>query len=439
MKKYESWGRYPKASHTVQYISSGVESLPAIEGKQSVLPYAQGRSYGDSCLNNGGMLLDTSGLNQVLAFDEENGVLRCEGGTTLDTILDLIVPKGWFLPIVPGTKFISVGGALANDIHGKNHHCEGTLGSHVLQFELLRSDGSRRICSSTQNPDWFESTIGGLGLTGLIVWAEFSLKPIKSSMIAMESIKFNELTEFFCLSEESDQDYEYIVAWMDCLSKGSSMGRGIFMRGNHAENPNSEVNSSPQGELVNIAFDAPDFLLNSWSIQIFNFLYFHKHLAKRSKAMVHYNQFFFPLDIVGQWNRLYGKRGFLQYQCVVPFDEGYQGIFEIIREITDSGLGSFLTVIKIFGDKRSPGVLSFPRKGVTLAIDFPNKGTAIFTLLEKLDKIVRKYGGSVYPAKDARMSPENFKEFFPQWQEFIKFIDPAFSSSFWRRVMRDNF
>jgi len=430
-----SWGRYPRVKHTriiPIYWRSAVPDLENIG--QPVLPHAYGRSYGDSCLNENGVLLDVSHLNRFISFDEESGLLCCEAGVSLAEILAVMVPRGWFLPVSPGTKFVSVGGAIANDIHGKNHHAGGTFGCHVVRLKLLRSDGQRVVCSPTENPELFQATIGGLGLTGLILWAEFKLKRIANPYIDVEHIRFASLEEFFALSAESDQDFEYTVSWVDLLVGGEALCRGIFTRGNHNTSSEPARKQLKRRLPLAVPFNLPQFVLNKLTVKGFNELYYHKQLAKRVQTITSYDPFFYPLDSIHEWNRLYGKRGFLQYQCVVPFVGGREAMRELLGRIRRSGAGSFLTVLKEFGEIASPGMLSFPRPGLTLALDFAYAGQKTLRLLEELDAIVRHYGGAVYPAKDARMSAESFQQFYPRWQEFAQYIDPHFSSSFWRRV-----
>ncbi len=432
-KQYQSWGRYPivEPGEVKQiFWRSDVPDLDAFE--QPVLPYAYGRSYGDSCLNEGGVTIDVSHLRRFISFDENEGLLRCEAGVSLTDILELIVPRGWFLPVTPGTKFVSIGGAIANDIHGKNHHKAGTFGCHVTCFELLRSNGERLICSPGQNSELFQATIGGLGLTGIILWAEFRLKPIVNPYIDMDHIRFASLDEFFEISAESDQDYEYTMSWVDILIGGKSLCRGIFMRGNH--NQSRELASKPVKKRLPLAvpIDLPSSVLNTLTVKAFNEVYYHVH--KRVHKVVPYDPFFYPLDSIHEWYRLYGKRGFLQYQFVVPYDNVHESMREILARIRKSGEGSFLTVLKKFGDVKSPGMLSFPRPGLTLALDFAYDGKKTLQLLADLDRIVLQSGGAVYPAKDARMTAESFQGFFPNWKEFAQYIDPKFSSSFWRRV-----
>lgn len=427
----ESWGRFPKSKAELVPVQWLHEPLKFESGK-SYLPYGQGRSYGDCCLNDGGVQLSTKVLSRVISFDRERGVLRAEAGLTLDEILRVIVPAGWFVPVTPGTRFVSLGGAIANDVHGKNHHAAGTFGRHVRAFELLRSNGQRLLCTATENRDYYSATIAGLGLTGLITWAEVQLKPIHNSSISMESIQFSNLDEFFEISGSSDKDFEYTVAWLDCVSKGSNFGRGIFMRGNHS--PADAPQRRASKLRLAVPFDAPSFALNKWTVQAFNSCYYHKQRSKLVQSVTHYEPFFYPLDAVYDWNKIYGKRGFFQFQCVLPPAVSRSGLLQMLKDIVESGNGSFLAVLKEFGNVPSPGMLSFPRPGVTLCLDFANQGEATVSLMRRLDCMTREMGGAMYPAKDAWMSPESFRAYFPSWKEFSKFIDPAFSSSFWRRV-----
>jgi FAD/FMN-containing dehydrogenase len=340
------------------------------------------------------------------------------------------VPRGWFLPVVPGTRWVSVGGAIANDIHGKNHHRAGTFGAHVTRLELLRSDGGRIVC--TPEDELFRATIGGLGLTGLVLWAEIQLKPVPGPGIAMERIRFPDLEAFFELAAE-DQRFEYTAAWVDCLSRGRRMGRGIYLRGDHA--PLGHQGPSPlRPARLRVPADAPAGLLNRWTLGLFNEAYYRGQLRSRHRSTVPYPRFFFPLDGVGEWGRLYGPYGFLQYQCVVPDEPGGGPIRTIFQRISRSGEPASLAVLKRFGGVASPGLLSFPREGMTLAVDFAFRGRLTLALLDELDAVVREAGGAVYPAKDARMSPDSFRAFFPQLERFTGQRDPGFSSSFWRRV-----
>jgi FAD/FMN-containing dehydrogenase len=432
----QSWGRYPRLAPSRVIPIFWREELPDLaELKLPVLPYGCGRSYGDSCLNESGILLAMSHLTRFLAFDVDTGLLRCEAGVTLADVLELIVPRGWFLPVTPGTKFVTVGGAIANDVHGKNHHRAGTFGCHMTCFELLRSDGQRLLCSPEENTDLFRATIGGLGLTGVVLWAEIRLRPLRSPLIDMERMRFASLREFMDIAVASEQDFEYTVAWVDCLASGEQLGRGLFTRGNHSEQAQS-THTKKRKSLV-IPLDFPSWALNRWTVQAFNTAYYHVQRKQSVQKTVSYDAFFYPLDAIHQWNRMYGKRGFFQYQCIVPYRDGHEVMKELLERISRSGQGSFLAVLKTFGDVSSPGMLSFPRPGLELALDFANQGTKTLELLEDLDQVVRQSGGVVYPAKDARMSPESFQTYFPHWREFAQYIDSKFSSSFWRRVTAD--
>lgn len=428
-----SWGRLPKPSdQRIVKLQSLSEPIPRQNDGRTLLAYGLGRSYGDSCLNNGQAMIPVSSFNNFISFDPQSGVLRAEAGVSLATILDVFVPRGWFLPVTPGTKFVTLGGAIANDIHGKNHHVAGTFGKHVIRFELLRSNGERVICSPTENSALYAATIAGLGLTGLITWVEFKLIPIKSPYLDTRTTKFRNLDEFFDISAESDSTYEYSVSWVDCTSEGRNLGRGLFMAGNFSKTP--KVDKRPK---ISLPFpcQAPGWLLNPLFMRSFNTLYYNKQVSRVVDGVTHYEPFFYPLDAILDWNRMYGKRGFFQYQLVVPFESDRSVIKEIFARITRSKRASFLAVLKTFGDVPSPGMISFPRKGVTLALDFPNDGPKTLELMDQLDSIVLAAGGALYPGKDARMPKAAFEASFPRLNEFKQYVDPGFSSSLWRRLM----
>ena len=433
-KRYESWGRYPPAKHIkVVALKDSTQTPPFSEYAPSVLAFAQGRSYGDTCLNNGGVLLDTTALSRVIDFDKESGTLRCEAGTTLAEILPLIVPHNWFLPVTPGTKHVSIGGAIAHDVHGKNHHRAGTFGRYVKQFELLRSSGERLICSLQSNPELFAATIAGMGLTGLITWAEFELKRIPGPAIAVERLPFGNLEEFLALATTADRDYEYTVAWLDSGFRRGRFGRGVLLCGNSVEAPPNQRREITGASSRRLPFTVPDFFLNQPTISAMNALYYRLQTRQAKTETIDFEPFFYPLDAISNWNQIYGKSGFLQYQCVVPYAE-HAAVEEIFQRIARSSLAAVLTVLKVFGELTSPGMLSFPRAGITLAIDLPFRGEQTLKLLDELDEVTRAARGAVYPAKDARMSAESFQDYFPQWESFARFVDPKFSSSFWRRV-----
>jgi FAD/FMN-containing dehydrogenase len=426
-----SWGRYPAApAQTVVPLHWRDQELPAFAG--TALPHGNGRSYGDSCTNAGGALLYTRGLDRFIAFDPTLGVLRCEAGVLFSEILEVIVPHGWFLPVTPGTKFVTVGGAIANDVHGKNHHRAGTFGEYVRCFELLRSDGTRLECSHSQNAELFRATIGGLGLTGVITWAEFTLQKIAGPWMDVETARFASLREFFALSAQAESESAYSVAWIDCAATGNAFGRGVFLRADHAEASAAPAAAYARRRL-RMPFTPPFSLVNQTTLRPFNTRYFNRQ--KPGRALSHYEPYFYPLDAIEDWNRIYGPRGFLQYQCVVPMNVAEAALSDLLRQIERSGSGSFLAVLKVFGDRAPAGILSFPRAGTTLALDFPNRGQATLDLLERLDDVVSAAGGAVYPAKDARLRHARFVQYFPGWQAMLPHVDPRFSSGWWRRVM----
>jgi FAD/FMN-containing dehydrogenase len=430
--KFESWGRYPTFHADLAPLFWTSDFPPKLLPATEMLPVGAGRSYGDVCLLDGGTLFPTRGLDKFLHFDRVTGVLRCEAGVTLAEILDFAVVRGFFLPVTPGTKYVTVGGAIANDIHGKNHHVAGTFGRHVLSLELIRSDGSCFVCSPSLNADWFAATVGGLGLTGLIARAEIRLRPIVSRKIQYQSTKFVGIDEFVALSQ-AGAGTEYTVAWIDCVATGKNLARGIFVQGEHSTVP--ETAAASRAPRLTIPIDLPDFALNRISVGLFNTAYYHKQFSKQKSGLIDYEPFFYPLDSVLRWNKIYGKSGLLQFQCVIPWENGLQeGILRILKAITASGLASFLAVIKVFGDMPSPGMLSFPKPGITLALDFPIRREVSFDLLDRLGKITLEHGGRMYPAKDARMTAAEFQAFYPQWRDFAPYIDPRFSSAFWKRV-----
>jgi FAD/FMN-containing dehydrogenase len=425
-----SWGRYPKTVHRYVHKPAWNDQLPEIlEAAEPgcLLPFGMGRSYGDSCLNAGRDLVDCHRLNRILGFDEATGLVCCETGVSLADILEVFVPKGWFLPVTPGTSFVTVGGAIANDVHGKNHHCAGTFGAHVHQIALYRSDKGLIVCSSRENPEIFRATIGGLGLTGVIAWAEIQLKRVAGPWIDAESIPFESLKSFLDLSRESNDGFEYTVAWLDCFRKNL---RGIFFRGNHAATLGKPFRRKRGPKLF---LPLPEWILNPYSMRAFNTAFYAFHAATKHRAVVAYDQFFYPLDSIRQWNLLYGRHGFLQYQCVIP-ERNLVAFEELLDRIARSGMGSFLGVLKQFGSAPAAGMLSFPRPGLTIALDFAMRGEPTLNLMRSLDQVVMESGGALYPAKDARMSPALFETSFPNWRDFVPYMDPKMSSSFWRRV-----
>jgi len=403
------------------------ESLPG-------LAYGNGRSYGDACLNPNGNLWQSRDLDHFVAFDPENGCLVCEPGVLLKDIMELTVPLGWMLPVTPGTQMITVAGAVANDVHGKNHHVYGSFGDHVERIRLLRTDGEIIECGPTVRSDWFAATLGGVGLTGFIVQVTLRLRRVPSAWLEVESKPYFDLSEFFALSDKAEPDWENTVSWIDCLGGGS--GRGIFMQANFAT---VEGDTVPSTQLARkpkkIPFVPPVSFINRWSLKPFNNIYFWLNRQKKERILSHYQPFFYPLDNLHDWNKLYGPSGFYQYQSVIPREVGQEATSEMLREIRQSDQGSFLSVLKTFGDRRSVGMLSFPEPGVTLALDFPNRGKVTLDLFERLDSIVRQARGRLYLAKDARMPRDLFQAGYPRLVEFIKYRDPGISSAMSRRLI----
>jgi FAD/FMN-containing dehydrogenase len=420
-----SFGRLESVPHEVVNASQfGLKSTVA-----PMLPRGLGSSYGDVCLNPGGKLLVTTGLNNFLAFDDTTGVLTVEAGVTLGEIQRQFAPRGWMLSVTPGTQFVTVGGAIGNDVHGKNHHAKGTFGDNTLSFELVRSDGTTNMCNRIENPELFRATIGGLGLTGLVTRATIQLQKVAGAYLDTETVVFQNSGEFLTLSDESEQSWQYIVSWIDCTSK---QGRGIFMRGNNSADP--RVPETKIGGPA-VPFTPPISLINRASVLAFNKLYFNLNRVKAGTAKTHYQPYFYPLDTVRRWNLAYGPNGFYQYQMVIPREGGREALDEILLEIRRSSQGSFLAVLKTFGESEGPGMLSFARPGITLALDFTNYGVRSEKLFERLDRIVEQAGGALNPSKDARMSRTMFETGFPRFAQFESYRDPAISSAMSRRLM----
>lgn len=432
-----SWGNYPPfpqvpaSCHWRGDLQSTFQRVK--EHHSSTLAYGAGLSYGDSCLAASDHVLHTRQLDRFVSADWQTGVLTAECGLTLEDILAVAVPRGWFLSVTPGTKYITLGGAIANDVHGKNHHRRGTFGCHVRRFGLLRSDTGRMTCSADLNRELFNATIGGLGLTGIIEWAEIQLMPISSSRICSLTQRFADLDEFFALSEELDEKREFCVSWIDCLAKGGTIGRGVYMAGDFADEGPLTIEGVRK---LTMPFTPPISLINPLSLRAFNELYWHKAPASRRLATTGYDPFFYPLDAILKWNRIYGPRGFQQYQALIPEAEARPSIAALLTTIAKSGTGSFLAVLKRCGNTKSPGLLSFPHPGTTLALDFPQNERLTKTLFPRLDAIVRETGGRMYPAKDAHMSGEDFRRSYPGWQKIEAVRDPALMSRFWKRVTR---
>lgn len=401
-------------------------------GNGALLAYGNGRSYGDTCQNTAGGVIDMRTMNRILAFDPGSGVMEAEAGVLLSDVIAHVAPYGFFPPVVPGTQFVTLGGAIANDVHGKNHHRRGTFGCHVLSFSLLRSDGRIHECSANENPHLFAATIGGMGLTGIVLSARFTLMKVPSPDVTENVARFRDLAEFFDLAEAADAANEYAVAWIDQLARGRASGRGLLMTGNHAGTGSRAATSA--GSRLAVPFQPPVNVLNRPFLKLFNAAYRWKKSRASGPQDTTCQSFFFPLDGVRNWNRLYGPKGLFQHQSVVPEEAARRAVPALLAAARAAGQGSFLTVLKRFGGQRSPGLLSFPRPGYTLTLDFPNRGARTRALLDRLDAITVEAGGAVNPYKDARMSADVFEASFPQWRELEALRDPAFLSDFWRRT-----
>ncbi len=436
MNRVLSWGRYPRypqTPHGVRWQEDVPKALADIVALKAggALAFGCGRSYGDSCLAASDHVLATRQMDRVLAADWEKGIILAQSGLTLDELIRMALPRGFFLPVTPGTKFVTLGGAVANDIHGKNHHLMGTFGRHVRRLVVYRSDEGIAECSSTIRPGLFAATIGGLGLTGIILAVEVTLQKVASSVIEQRMVKFRGLDEFFEISREYDASHAYTVAWVDCLATGQSMGRGYYIAGNHATDGPLEV--APRNRLA-IPVDPPFSLVNRLSLRVFNTLYYHRHHKREIASRVGYDPFFFPLDDILHWNRIYGRAGFQQYQCVVPQQRARETLRAVLQQISRSGAGSFLAVVKRCGGLASPGLLSFPLEGTSLALDFPQRAEANECLFGKLAGLIHEAGGRLYPAKDSHMSGAHFRQAYPQWEKVEALRDPLLMSRFWARV-----
>ncbi len=425
MKHAKAWGRLPGVGEARQRPwGDRHAALPTEAGPR--IAHGLGRSYGDVALNPGGELLMTRGLDRFIHFDRAQGVLRAEAGVSLDEVLALVMPAGWFVAVTPGSRYVSLGGCVANDVHGKNHARAGSFGHHVRAFELLRSDGSRRVCRPGDADGRFEATVGGLGLTGLITWVEIQLIPIRRPWMAVVQRRFASLDAYWDLDESLAAHHDYTVAWVDCLRGG----RGLYSAADFAGHDAPQAEPGPGRRRVPL--EPPISLVNGLSVSAFNLAYYH--LPRPAFSLQPALKYFYPLDGLADWNRIYGRRGFYQYQCVLPRPAMKEASRALFDRIGRAGSGSFLAVFKTFGERPPAGLLSFPRAGATLALDFPNQGAASHRLLAELDAVVREAGGALYPAKDARMSADMFRAGYPALDAFRAHVDPAFSSGFWRRV-----
>jgi len=423
----DSFGRIVRGDRRTLPLEAAATSLENGAGN-TLLAFGNGKSYGDSCHNDDGALVPMRAHAAILSFDGATGLLTAEAGATLEEIIAHVAPHGYFLPVTPGTRFVTLGGAIANDVHGKNHHLRGTFGNHVTSLTLLRSDGTFQ-CSPDQNAALFSATIGGMGLTGIIRSATIRLMQVGSLDIEERITPFSNLSDYFDQAEAADAANEYAVAWIDQLAKA---GRGVLITGNHADNGN--LQTARVATRLTVPFELPISALNRPSLSAFNFAYHHAKARKTGVNLSSYGSFFYPLDAVGNWNRLYGPRGLMQHQSVIPFDAARTVIPRMLAASRAAGQASFLTVLKRFGTVASPGILSFPRPGYTLTMDFSHRGKITLDLLATLDRLTIEAGGRVNPYKDQRMSAATFAAGFPDWEKLERHRDTRFNSNFWRRA-----
>ena len=410
--KISGWGRYPYIESESTYFETRDQLRDRLGKQQDCIAYGRGRSYGDSALNRS--VIRTDGFDKILAFNAADGVVTCESGVTLTDIIEAFLPRGWFLSVTPGTRFISVGGAVASDVHGKNHHVAGCFSECVVSFNLMLPDGDIIRCSREENPELFYATCGGMGLTGIILEADIRLQPVTSAYIREKVIRCVNLEDVIARFEEN-AGAPYSVAWIDCLAKGDHQGRSVLMLGEHADSGGLNL---PEEKTLSVPFNSPGFLLNSFSVSLFNHFYYSRSPVFVDSRLTPLHAFFYPLDRIGSWNRMYGSKGFTQYQLVLPKSAGQEGLRTALDRISRAGLGSFLAVLKLFGPQNG-NYLSFPMEGYTLALDFKIQ-SRLFPLLDELDRIVLAHGGRIYLTKDVRMSPAVFRSGYPQWEAFAE-------------------
>jgi decaprenylphospho-beta-D-ribofuranose 2-oxidase len=417
-----NWGNYPRIDAKIKGFRTTRDLREDLQKFENLISRGMGRCYGDSSLWQ--RIVSTLKFNRILAFDEGQGIMRCEAGTTLEEVLDIAVPCGWFLPVTPGTKHVTLGGVIASDAHGKNHHKEGALSDHVLSIEVMLSNGDIVACSRRERRDLFTVVCGGMGLIGVVLNATFRLKRIETAYIKQTTVKAANLDEVMDLFDQYAR-VTYSVAWIDCLANGKRSGRSIFMMGEHAGTEDLKGLNVPKNPLemknktrLNVPFQFPSFILNRSSANAFNRLYYLKSSRAAGYSVVDYNTFFYPLDAIHHWNRIYGSRGFIQYQCVLPMDVSKKALKIILDKISNSGEGPFLAVLKLFG-KGNDNLLSFPMEGYTLALDFPLTRT-LFHFLNELDKVVLEHAGRLYLAKDARMTGDMFRRSYGNAKRFIR-------------------
>jgi decaprenylphospho-beta-D-ribofuranose 2-oxidase len=430
MTSISGWGRYPVIETHIVPARTAEDVRNVTAGIDGFIARGSGRSYGDASIGANRTVVMT-GLNRILEIGPQTGIVTVEAGTLLSDLIDAVLPLGFFPLVVPGTRFVSVGGAIAADIHGKNHHGAGGFGDSVQSLMLATVDGKLIGCSRVENPEVFKATVGGMGLTGTIIQATLQLQPIKTGWILQRTEVAQNLAAAMAALDRGDSA-TYSVAWIDCVSKGARLGRSLVFLGEHAspEDLSGQAEANPFPKMrpprISIPFEFPEFALNAWSLAAFNELYFRRGARRgRESILVPAGSYFFPLDAVGAWNRIYGRRGFIQHQCVLPAETAPAALSEMLGRIAARGQGSFLTVLKKLG--ASDGLLSFPLRGYTLAVDFP-MSVDLLGFLDELDKLVVAAGGRIYLAKDARQSRATFEAGYPQlgsFRDVRRSVDPT--------------
>jgi decaprenylphospho-beta-D-ribofuranose 2-oxidase len=415
MTPLAGWGNFPRIAVRQLAPADRSEAIAALAAEPALIARGNGRAYGDAALNPAATLC-MLGLRGILAFDPDAGRITAEAGLLLGDLIEKILPCGWFVPVTPGTKFVSLGGAVAADVHGKNHHGAGGFSAHVEAIDLALADGRVLTCSPAAHPEIFAATCGGMGLTGIILTVTLRLLRVETNLIRQETRRCANLLDAMAAFEES-RDWTYSVAWIDCLARGAALGRSILFVAEHARRDEVPAGQGAPARarrrVLRVPFDFPAWALNRWSVAAFNELYWRR--AKPGSAFVDYDTYFYPLDAVLEWNRIYGRPGFLQYQCVLPKAASAAGLTAILTRIASAGAGSFLSVLKLFGAQQ--GMMSFPMEGFTLALDFPANAKTL-ALCTELDAIVADHGGRLYLAKDARMSAQTFRRTYPNLPAF---------------------
>ncbi|WP_106380832.1 FAD-binding oxidoreductase [Abditibacterium utsteinense] len=438
-RELAGWGRFPRENCRVARAEKGRELREVAQNAPvpTLIARGLGRSYGDAALNLDAGVVLLEKLNRFLDFDEQNGILNAEAGASFASIAETFTSRGWFLPVVPGTKWITLGGAIAADVHGKNHHIDGSLSQFIESFELILASGETLSCSRTENSEAFWVTLGGMGLTGIIASAKLQLMPIESAFVRVSQRQTRDLDETLALLS-SDEGFKYSVAWIDCLSSGAEMGRSIVLRGNHALA--SEIEGAPFEEVSasrrkKVPLDFPDFALTPFTVRAFNAAYYAAH--PNGDEIQTFETFFWPLDVISDWNRIYGARGFVQYQCVLPFETARDGLKSLLEKISASNRAAFLGVLKKYGAS-DEAPLGFAMPGYGLALDLPAT-PEVRDFAQQLDEITLRFGGRVYLAKDAALSPQSARKMYPRIGEFERIkaqLDPGgrFQSSLSKRL-----